>query len=206
LLYNEIKCTYKEELVFKYISECFPKLKSIALIKKTEAKSSYFLGKNGVKNVIFTDELDCLEQLLSRHKGGKIACIDYNIIIEEYPPLLQRVLHFIEDEYLTIFSVTDISTYIGVTECTITREFKKNCICSPKRLVLYFKVMHSVELLKNSDLRVKEIANLSGFSNERRYTECFERVLFKSPSEFRNQITNNVKGEVLNQKNVINIK
>jgi transcriptional regulator GlxA family with amidase domain len=118
---------------------------------------------------------------------------------------LQKALRFIEDNYLTIFTITDIANYIGVTECTITREFQKNKLCPPKRLLMYFKVMHSEQLLQNTELKVKEIANLSGFTNEQRYIECFKRVYYVSPAGFRSEMIEN-EVSISNQENVINVK
>lgn len=97
----------------------------------------------------------------------------------------KKILLFIESRYLTICNMTDIANYIGVTENTITREFHKYNLCSPKRLLMYFKVKHSIELLRNSDLKIREIANLSGFTNEQRYIECFAKVFHSTPSNYR---------------------
>jgi AraC-like DNA-binding protein len=185
LLYSEINYTKDEEMVLKYISECFSNLNSIAILKKTEVKLSHYLGRNGIKEVLLTDELDKLESLLLSSHGPKITLDKFKISVEVCPPLLQRILRFMENNYLFIFTITDIANYIGISECTITRIFQKNNFCSPKRLLMYFKITHSIELLKNSDLKIKEIANLSGFTNEQRYIECFRKMLCLSPTEYK---------------------
>jgi AraC-like DNA-binding protein len=185
LLYSEINCTKDEEIVLKYISESFPNLDSIAIVKKTGVKLSHFLGRNGIKEVLHTDELDKLTPILLRSNDTKISLDKLGISIEKTSPLLQKILRFMESNYLTIFTITDIATYVEVDECTISRECQKNNLCPPKRLLMYFKVMHSVELLQNTDFKIKEIANLSGFTNEQRYIECFIRVFNESPGYFR---------------------
>jgi AraC-like DNA-binding protein len=205
LLYCKINCTHEEEVILKYVAECFPNMNSIAIVKKSEVKLSHFLGMNSIKEVIHTDELDTLDSLIQKATRTNITLDKFGIVLNNYPPLLQKILRFIEDNYLTIFTITDIANYIGVVECTIDREFQKNNLCPPKRLLMYFKIMHSVELLKNSDLKIKEIANLSGFTNEQRFIECFVRVHNLSPSKYRKN-TNLTDRNIVNQENVMNVK
>jgi AraC-like DNA-binding protein len=193
-------------MVLKYIAECFPNMNSIAVLKKTEVKLSHFLGMNNIKEVIDIDELDTLDSLIKKTAGTKISLDKFKIKIDNYPPLLQKILRFVENNYLTIFTITDIAIDIGVTECTITREFQKNKLCPPKRLLMYFKILHSVELLRNTDLKIKEIAGLSGFTNEQRLIECFIRVYNISPTEFRSNRFDNNENGIINQENVMIVK
>jgi AraC-like DNA-binding protein len=187
LLYTKIDCSREEEMVLRYLSEHFPNLNSVAVVKKDACKLSHFLGVNGIKRILHNNEIDELSQIFSGTTGTRITIDKFKISLDELTPQAQKILYYIERNYLTIFTITDIANYAGINECTITREFQKNNLCPPKRLLMYFKVMHSVELLKNSDLKIKEIADISGFTNEQRYIECFGRVHSVSPTEFRNK-------------------
>jgi YesN/AraC family two-component response regulator len=185
LLYCEINCNPETEKMLQYFSENFPNLNSTVLLKKPEVKVSHFLGKNGIKHIILFNELDYLESHFSNINKTKITLDKFQIVLANLSPLLQKILHYIEGNYLNIFTITDIANYLSVNECTITREFKKHNLTSPKRLLMYFKVKHSVELLKNSDLKIKEIACLSSFTNEQRFNECFKKVFTEPPEKYR---------------------
>ncbi|NVO08827.1 MAG: helix-turn-helix transcriptional regulator [Bacteroidales bacterium] len=185
LLYINFEQTPEEHMLLNYIAISFPNIYSIAILKEPICRISHFLGTCGVKEVLTYSELNKLGIKLSNIHNTKITLAKFSIFIENYPLNVQKILFFIEQNYLNIFTMTDIADYIGVNESTISREFQKNKICSPKRLLMYFKVMHSVELLKNTNLKIKEIADLSGFTNEQRYIECFGRTLETTPNEFR---------------------
>ncbi|NOU17764.1 MAG: helix-turn-helix transcriptional regulator [Bacteroidales bacterium] len=205
LLYINFEQTTDEYIILNYIGASFPNIYSIAILKEPSYRTSHFLGTCNVKEVLAYSELNLLDSKLSNIHNTKITLTKFSIFIENHPMNMQKILAFIEQNYLNIFTITDIADYIGVTESTISREFQKNKLCSPKRLLMYFKVMHSVELLKRTGLKIKEIANLSGFTNEQRFIECFIRVFGKSPSEFRNKGI--VRGVGIgSQESVIDIK
>jgi AraC-like DNA-binding protein len=185
LLYCEINGSKTEEIILKYISVCFPDLHSIAILSKTEVKLSHFLGRNGIREIIHTDELYRLASLFLHTYGTKITLSGLNITIENYPPLIQKLLGFMEDNYLSILMVADIAKYAGISEATVAHEFQKNNLAPPKQLLLLFKVTHSVELLNKTNLKIKEIACLSGFTSEKRYMECFEKVHGIPPSRYK---------------------
>jgi AraC-like DNA-binding protein len=197
LLYCEISGSQNEEMILKYISASFPNLHSIAILKKTEVKISHFLGRNGIKEIIHIDELYRLTSLFFNTNNTKITLHNLNITLEDYPPLVQKILRFMEDHYLTIFTITDIAQYAGISECTIAHEFQKNNLSPPKQLLMLFKVTHSVVLLTKTNLKMKEIANLSGFTSQKRYMECFERVYRISPSEYKRS---SLKNQNINTK------
>ena len=84
-------------------------------------------------------------------------------------------------------STTEIAMQLNIHESTLSREFKKNNITNPKRLLLYFKVGHASNLMKNKGLNLKKIAHQSGFSNEQRFNECFKRLFNETPNVYRNK-------------------
>jgi len=185
LLYIDFEQTPREHIILNYISASFPNIYSIAILKEPNCRISHFLGTCGVKEVLAFSELNILDNKLSNIHNTKISLTKFSIFIENHPVNLQKILSFIEQNYLNIFTITDIADYIGVTESTISREFQKNNLCSPKRLLMYFKVMHSVELLMSTNFKIKQIASLSGFTNEQRYIECFIRVFHISPTDYK---------------------
>jgi transcriptional regulator GlxA family with amidase domain len=83
---------------------------------------------------------------------------------------------------------------MDVSECTLSREFQKYSLPGPKRMLMYLKVYHSSLLMQNNGLNIREIASLSGFSNDKRMAECFQRVYNMPPGEYRKQ---------MNKKNMI---
>lgn len=185
VMYTNFGLCLNEHLILKYIQDNFPNVYSIAILIEPDYKISHFLGANGVKMVLPYSELEALDTIISNIQNTKITLEILNISITSPPPLLQKILLFMEHNYLNIFTIAEIANYVGVTECTITREFQKNNLLPPKKILQLFKVKHSIELLSKTNLRIKEIATLSGFKNEHRYIECFNKIYNFSPGHYR---------------------
>ena len=95
ILFCEINCTKDEEMVLKYLNECFPNMNSIAILKRNEIKISHFLGKNGINEVLTTIELDKLASLFHSSTGNKITLDKLKISLEGLSLLAKKILCFI---------------------------------------------------------------------------------------------------------------
>jgi AraC-like DNA-binding protein len=203
LLYCEISCTADEIMTLKYVTKHYSNITTIAILKKTEVKLSHFLGKIGIKEILYIDELGELSSMINKTNNAKVTLSKLKISLNNLSPLLQKILLFMENNYLNIFTITDIANDFGISECTISRIFQKYKICSPKQLLRQFKVVHSMELLQTTDLKIKEIANLSGFTNEQRYIESFTKVFKTSPSMYRIKLGTIKNMKISDQENVM---
>jgi AraC-like DNA-binding protein/uncharacterized protein YjlB len=65
--------------------------------------------------------------------------------------------------------------------------FQSGMGVSPKQYLLKLRLGRTRELLRHSDLPLKEIASLSGFANERYLCHCFKLSSGMTPGEFRHQ-------------------
>ncbi|MFX0135732.1 MAG: helix-turn-helix domain-containing protein [Candidatus Hodarchaeota archaeon] len=77
---------------------------------------------------------------------------------------------------------------MDISEITLSREFKKYWSIGPKQLLMLFKLKHTTYLMKNPGLSLSEISELVGFSDQRRFNECFHRFLGNSASECRRRV------------------
>ena len=50
---------------------------------------------------------------------------------------------------------------------------------------MFLKIHHAVRLMKNPGLSIKEIGELVGYTDQRRFNESFHRVFGISPLEWR---------------------
>lgn len=149
-------------------------------------------GEMGVDNVIIEginvkSLKNNMEKLINEKVSIKIY--DFGINSHVYSNLVKNALELIEDNYLRLMNVKEIADILNVSDCTLISEFKKNGLLSPKKLLLHFKVKHSLMLMQNVGLNLKEIASLSGFSDEKRFIECFHRFFQKSPGNVRKNIS-----------------
>ncbi len=145
-------------------------------------------GELGVDYVIDSHSLTNLKDtvfgLINKY-SARVKLSNFKIDENTGSVLLQRSLKIIEENYIDLMGTGEIANQLGVNESTISREFKKNNIAGPKRLLLYFKIKHATNLMRNQGLSLKEIASQSGFSSEQRFYECFRNVFDKTPNEYR---------------------
>jgi AraC-like DNA-binding protein len=114
----------------------------------------------------------------------KITLEDLDISTINLPQGIIEILHYVQENYTEIFTVKELADFANVAECTLIREFKKYNLVSPKQLLLCFKLNHAVQLIKGRGIKIKDVAFQSGFTNEKRFYECFNKVFKCSPLEY----------------------
>jgi AraC-like DNA-binding protein len=107
--------------------------------------------------------------------------IDYN----KCPQLINRAIKFIEYNHTEIKSVQEVAERMKISREYLSREFKKSCSIPIKTLLMHVKLQHSIFLMKNSGLNLKEIADIVGFTNLQHFNKVFQRYHSCSPKTFR---------------------
>lgn len=120
----------------------------------------------------------------------RINIKDLHIDFDKCTDLAKRILKYIEKNYINIVNNQDIIDGISVSEVKLNNELKENKLPSLRRIVLFFKINHSIQLMRNNGLNLTEIAELSGFTNNKRFGECFIRVFNMTPKTYRNKLKN----------------
>lgn len=164
----------------------------LLLLDDPELETARKCGELGVNRIIINGDEDksILENIKFIIKNQVfIRLVDFNIDINNYPKVVQNALKVIEKNYVKLMGTNEIAGILDVSDCSLIREFNKSKILTPKRLLLFFKVKHSLILMMKDGLSLKEIANLSGFSNEKRFNECFQRIFSIPPGSVRENIT-----------------
>ena len=82
-------------------------------------------------------------------------------------------------------SVERLASRLGIGERHLRRLFKEHVGASPTVVAQTRRVLFAKKLLHETRLPVSEIALVSGFDSIRRFNECFQSLIRKSPSELR---------------------
>jgi AraC-like DNA-binding protein len=184
------------------VCEQFPSISKIAIINDTDdIELIRKCGEIGVDKVILSSEKDELESIineLSNRKGIKVTLDDLDIECKDLPELLQKALLLIERNYLKIRFIEDISNQLGISYSLLACMFKKSPLLNSKRILLFFKIRHSLYLLRNNDLSIYEISSICGFSNEKRFREGLRRIFGKSPTECKCELLSTTVDEYWN--------
>ncbi len=97
-------------------------------------------------------------------------------------------VRFIDEHFTnTSLRITDVCSAVGLSESGLHRRFIAYFKQSPKEYLQNLRLRHAMELLFKGEFSVKEIAYLSGFSDEKYFSRFIKQKLGKSPSYFLKQ-------------------
>jgi AraC-like DNA-binding protein len=101
---------------------------------------------------------------------------------------MSQIERFINDNISTPISTSSIATYMHLSQKQICRIIRESENMSTKEFVNSMKLIKAKELLKNSSLHIKKIADLLGFSSEYYFSQFFKNLEGYPPGVFRENI------------------
>ena len=98
---------------------------------------------------------------------------------------LKIIMQYMLDHYSEKITLEDIANQISVSSGECCRFFKKATGQSMFSYLKNLRVNKSMDLLKNPDMSLSEIANAVGFCNQSYYTDCFRKSKNITPKKYR---------------------
>ena len=101
---------------------------------------------------------------------------------------MREMVGYIQRHYREKIRVSDISRagMVGTSTCyTLFRKFFK---ASPMKYLTDFRLEKAAGLLKNTDMPVSDIADMTGFASSSYFAECFKALYDLSPTAFRESV------------------
>lgn len=99
---------------------------------------------------------------------------------------LPKILEWIRIHSLQNISLADVSHEFNYTKEYLARYFKKHMGMSMQQYINNLKLSKAKELLCESDMTVKEIAEALGFQDEKYFMKLFKRMEDTTPKQYRN--------------------
>jgi len=103
---------------------------------------------------------------------------------------LHAMIGFIQGHYTEKLSLADISASGQVCRSKCFDLFKKFVGKTPFDYLNEYRISKSLDMLKNTDMNVTEIAMRCGFGNSSYFAEVFRRYIGKSPKQFQYDFKN----------------
>lgn len=168
----------------------------------------YFnLLKGDLEHVVFSTEAPVipnhLKSIIDIFKDGNIinealiSCDIERILAELYTLSSKNTTFkkssFVNDSILYIksnfkdkISLQDIAESVSISPFHFSRIFKKETGYSPYEYILIVRINHAKNLLKTTNMLIKEISFECGFSSESNFITSFKKHTNMSPKQFRN--------------------
>lgn len=101
---------------------------------------------------------------------------------------IEKVIELIDRKIdKTDLEIADISEDLGMSQSTFYRKLKSLTDLSGNEFIRTIRLKRSVELLKNTDLNISEIAYKVGFSDPKYFSTCFRKFFNITPTDFISQ-------------------
>jgi len=85
------------------------------------------------------------------------------------------------------FNIDSIANEMGLSRSAFFKKIKSLTGCSPVEFVREYKLNKAVDLLKNTDMNITDIAYKTGFTDVGYFGKCFHKKFGLSPREFVNK-------------------
>lgn len=101
--------------------------------------------------------------------------------------IISQVKELVEQNYATDASLETIASQVFISPCYLSVIFKKETNTTFKNYLIQTRMRKACELLDSTDLKIYEIAERVGYTDTRYFSELFQRICGKTPSQYRNK-------------------
>lgn len=104
---------------------------------------------------------------------------------------LAKVIGHMEDHLTDNLSIKHLAKWAGLSERQLQRHFNLGVGASPVGYLLQLRLNRAVELLRNPNLHITEVAFSVGFNDSNYFTRQFKKRMGLSPQDFRREVMPN---------------
>jgi len=102
-------------------------------------------------------------------------------------------LKMIEEQYAEKINIGKVAGQIGVSESYLSRKFKEETGNTFVEFLNKFRIQKAVSLLRRGGMRIREISEMVGFEEYKRFSEVFKKYTGMSCTEFVSSMGSNGK-------------
>lgn len=106
----------------------------------------------------------------------------------------RSVLEFIEANLHGALDLKAMAAEVNMGACTFARHFRRTIGVAPYAYAMERRLDRARRLLENTSIPTKEIASISGFSDQAHLTRLFARRYGTTPSAFRKEVCERTEG------------
>ena len=108
--------------------------------------------------------------------------------------LSEKILVYIQENYMEDISLQDVAAVMNYSDAYFCKIFKH---CFDKSFIVYlseFRVEKAKQLLADLVINIKDISSSVGYRDSNYFTKVFKRIVGMTPSEYRMQILQQMRG------------
>lgn len=132
-----------------------------------------------IKKVLGIEDFEVLQELWSG---------DYEKRAASLSPVIKNGLRYICDTYSKEFDRSKLASFLDISPDYLSRHFHKECGLSLHDYVNKLRVLKSKELLRDSCIKIKEIAAAVGINDVSYFCAMFKEQTGMTPKEYQKKI------------------
>lgn len=129
-----------------------------------------------------------ISSLTNENLYEKVLDINNYNKIENKTNYVANMIKYIRDNYEKKISIRDLSKKYDFSTVSLNSKFKEETNYTFNDFLNRYRILKAVELLKEGDLMVYEIANSVGFGNYKYFSQVFKKYVGSSPTDFINSL------------------
>ena len=98
---------------------------------------------------------------------------------------LEPVVKYMKENFAYEITLSELAEMLPMSEGQFCRIFKQTMKMSPMQYLMRYRILQSCRLLQDTDKKIGEIANLSGFNNISYFNKVFLQTIGCTPREYR---------------------
>lgn len=98
---------------------------------------------------------------------------------------VEKAAAAIREAYKREISIEEVAEKLGISAGYLSRVFKKETGYTFVDYLMRFRIKKAVELLKDTELRIYEVADLVGYTDQRYFSQVFRRITGMTPTQFK---------------------
>lgn len=98
---------------------------------------------------------------------------------------VKNAMQYMKTNYSEDISLDDIAKAAMTSRSELCRSFRRTLDTSPKEFLIQYRIRQSLILLENLNLRISDIAEMTGFSSPSHYGSCFQKCVGCTPLQYR---------------------
>ncbi len=99
--------------------------------------------------------------------------------------IVRKVLDYVEQHYDHDLGIDEVAELVGLSCSHFCVLFKQVMGCTFLEYLTKYRIDKACSILRNSEIKVFQIAPLVGYQDPRYFTQVFKKVVGKTPSEYR---------------------
>ncbi len=100
---------------------------------------------------------------------------------------VKAAIQYMQEHYQEQLRLDDIAEAAYISRSELCRSFQRTIGMTPMEFLMQYRIRQSVVLLRNKDLRVLDVAEMTGFCSPSHFGSYFHRYMGCTPRAYRHQ-------------------